>query len=82
MPHTPLKHAVAAHAPAQQVPAAALWQAHELNLVEWLYMSLTQRCTINAVPMTSTLLNKSKLPLVLVLTPCRSPIPTDSMDSC
>ncbi|EJC99351.1 CPII coat sec24 protein [Fomitiporia mediterranea MF3/22] len=31
-----------------------------------------QRCTINAVPTTSTLLNKSKLPFGLVLTPYRS----------
>lgn len=31
-----------------------------------------QRCTINAIPTTSSLLTKSKLPLALVLTPYRS----------
>ncbi|TFK26550.1 protein transporter SEC24 [Coprinopsis marcescibilis] len=31
-----------------------------------------QRCTINAIPTTSSLLGKSKLPLALVLTPYRS----------
>jgi protein transport protein SEC24 len=36
-----------------------------------------QRCTLNAIPTTSTLLNKSKLPLALVLTPYRSLDPGD-----
>lgn len=31
-----------------------------------------QRCTINAIPTTSSLLNKAKIPLALVLTPYRS----------
>ncbi|KAG2008235.1 protein transporter SEC24 [Coprinopsis cinerea AmutBmut pab1-1] len=31
-----------------------------------------QRCTLNAIPTSSSLLNKSKLPLALVLTPYRS----------
>jgi protein transport protein SEC24 len=31
-----------------------------------------QRSTINAIPTTNTLLNKSKLPLALVITPYRS----------
>ncbi|SCZ98643.1 BZ3500_MvSof-1268-A1-R1_Chr3-1g05521 [Microbotryum saponariae] len=36
-----------------------------------------QRATINAVPTTNSLLNKSKLPLALVLTPYRSLKPND-----
>lgn len=31
-----------------------------------------QRCTLNAIPTTSSLLNKAKIPLALVLTPYRS----------
>ncbi|KAI0918792.1 COPII subunit, variant 2 [Taiwanofungus camphoratus] len=31
-----------------------------------------QRCTLNAVPVSSSLLNKSKLPLALIITPYRS----------
>lgn len=31
-----------------------------------------QRCTLNAIPNTNSLLNKSKIPLALVITPYRS----------
>jgi protein transport protein SEC24 len=36
------------------------------------------RCTVNAIPTTNALLNKSKLPLALVLTPNRSVRATDN----
>lgn len=68
--------------PKQLPPGACMTDAPEAN-ADPSY----QRCTLNAVPTTPSLLNKSKLPLAVVLSPMRSadqpgeevPVVTDSV---